>query len=146
MQEELRYSIEINEHRKAGTGDLRPIQVIIYYEVILFDIIPKLAVYIRIHDDVELLVEFYKMIVSYQNSACEGFSFYSGVMFLTCPDLTLEAIAYFNKEDKEWIYGSIVFGVSSVLYDKEVSHEKQRLIDENMEKLRLLVDLETPLK
>lgn len=146
LVEELHNAIRLNEDLKSNWSGTKSIAVEVSYKNTLFNVISDIIVYSQINDDTELVIEFLKMIVSYQNFADEEFSCIAGEMFLVCPDLVLEAILSFNKEEKQWICGDIEFGVRCVLYDKEVPSEKQRLIDEHMDKLRLLVEIETPIK
>ena len=54
--------------------------------------------------DVDLAVAFFKLLISYENSADERLSFALGEVFLNNPDLITETFHTFRKSDKQYLY------------------------------------------
>lgn len=71
--------------------------------------------------DNELAVEFFKLLISYENSADEGLSYALGKFFLNNPDLVTEAFSKFKKSEQQYLYKTLDWGWHNVTFGKDIS-------------------------
>jgi hypothetical protein len=71
--------------------------------------------------DTELAVEFFRLLISYENSADEGLSYALGKIFLNNPDLITETFNKFKKSDQQYLYKTLEWGWRNVIYGQSKS-------------------------
>jgi hypothetical protein len=71
--------------------------------------------------DTDLAIEFLRLLISYENSADERFSFALGEIFLHNPDVVIENFDKFKKPDQEYLYKRLDWGWRNVIYGKDIS-------------------------
>ena len=71
--------------------------------------------------DTKLAAEFFKLLISYENSADERLSYALGKVFLHNPDLIIETFDKFKKSEQQYLYKTLEWGWRNVIYVKSKS-------------------------
>lgn len=94
-----------------------------YLETTFSKMSTGLKKYLSLHDDVQLAKLLLSFDLSLAGSADESVSFVVGDIFVNNPEPLIKAYSQFSKEDKEYLYESISWGVMN--YDQKELTEAQ---------------------
>lgn len=139
------YAIEINEEFKIlKNNDQQKIetrkQVEKYYEEKLSPIFKDYINYIKTNNDIELSVLFFKLVLSYKNSADEGLSYTCGDFFRKNSELVFDVIKMFAADDKKYIYSQIDYGLEQIRATEKLSGFELADMNFKLNELSLLVN------
>jgi hypothetical protein len=107
-----------------------------YHEDVLS---PKLADCVKLlssGNDGHLAVEFFKLLISYENSASEEFSFALGETFLNNPSLIEATLPKFTTSERKFLYGKLKWGWENVIYEKDKSDRRIVDLSKRLERLK----------
>lgn len=139
----IKRAIELNKDFKStinkddGKYRKKRAEVEKYYEEILSPTLADVARLLSTDRDIDLAVEFFNLLISYENSADELLSYTLGEIFFKNPDFVNEVFCKLDKAKQEFIYRQLEWGFENVIYSMDKSDQR---IGDSYKGLQLLKD------
>jgi len=126
------HTIPLKEHQKKRT------ELEKFNEEVLAARIEDCVKLLSAGRDSQLAVEFFKLLISYKNSADERLSYALGKVFLNNPDLVTETFGKFKRSDQQYLYKTLDWGWRNVTFGKDIS---QSTLQDRTKRLKELAKL-----
>ena len=107
-----------------------------YHEEVVAPMLKDLERLLSTGRDIDLIRDFFNLLISYENSADERLSYTLGEIFLRNPNLINEAFYKLDKRKQKFIYNQLEWGFENVVYSTDKKSEQR--IRDRYELLRYL--------